>query len=248
MARAPFVNSLTGAPRHTAKHQGSKNSWWMHVGVAKIRTWQRIQRCWAQHTLATTNSLFLTWYTITIWSVFVGPIPTPMQGMIDLFFRQASLYAHHVTMSSTLGGQLYNIPLTEWLYGRKFCPGLHLCISNITDDMSTVKMTAFTISQLRWLYRHFGLREFVLAHHETELQIGTGNWFEGHERCYCIDPEELFLFSLTRCKTGMTTKKIMDMFFGGDYNQWSYGFCWFMLYLDLCYCIALTLRSCSSSL
>jgi hypothetical protein len=25
------------------------------------------------------------------------------------------------------------------------------------------------------------------------------------------------------------------MFFGGDYNQWSYRFRWFMLYLDLCY-------------
>jgi hypothetical protein len=25
------------------------------------------------------------------------------------------------------------------------------------------------------------------------------------------------------------------MFFGGDYNQWSFRCCWFMLYLDLCY-------------
>jgi hypothetical protein len=162
MARSPFVNSLTGAPRHAAKRQRSKNSRWMHLGAAEIGTWQRIQRCWAQHTLATTNSLFLAWYAITIRSVFVGPIPAPMQRMIDLFFLQASLFAHHVMMWITLDGQLNDIPLTEWLYRRKFCPRLHLCISNIADDMSAIKMTAFTISQLRRLYRHFGLSELAL--------------------------------------------------------------------------------------
>jgi hypothetical protein len=98
MARAPFVNSLTGAPRRAVKSQRSKNSWWMHLGAAEIGTWQRIQRCWAQYTLATTNSLFLAWYAITIRSVFVGPIPAPIQRMIDLFFCQASLFSHHVTM------------------------------------------------------------------------------------------------------------------------------------------------------
>jgi hypothetical protein len=33
-----------------------------------------------------------------------------------------------------------------------------------------------------------------------------------------IKPEELFLFSLAKCKTGMTYEKIADMFFGGDYS------------------------------
>ncbi len=106
MGRYPFLNSLTGAPRRAAKRQRSKNSRWMHLGVAGIGTRQRIQHCWAQHTLATTNSLFLAWYTITIRSVFIGPIPALMQQMIDLLFCQASLYAHHVTMWSTLDGQL----------------------------------------------------------------------------------------------------------------------------------------------
>jgi len=99
--------------------------------------------------------------------------------------------------------------------------------------MSAVKMTGFNISQLRRLYHHFGLREFVHAHNETVLRTGTGHWSNGLEKCYRIHPEELFLFSLTEGKTGMTNDKIVDIFFGGDYNRWSYGFCWFMLYLDL---------------
>jgi hypothetical protein len=92
-----------------------------------------------------------------------------MQQMIDLLFCQASLYAHHVTMWSTLDGQVYDIPLTKWLYRREFFPRLHLRISNHVDDMSAVKMTAFNVSQLHQLYEHFGLREFVSAHNEMEL-------------------------------------------------------------------------------
>ena len=99
-----------------------------------------------------------------------------------------------------------------------------------------MKMTAFNVSQLCRLYYHVCLREFVLAHNETELRIGTGHWSDGREKCYRIEPEELFLSSLTKCKTGMANEKIADMFFGGDNNQWSYRFHWFMLYLDLCYC------------
>ena len=148
----------------------------------------------------------------TLRTVFFGPIPAPMQQMIDLIFCQASLYAHHVTMWSTLDGQLYDIPLTEWLYKREYRPRLHLQIGDLTDDMSAVKMTGFNVSQLRRLYHHFGLREFVQAHNETVLRIGTGHWSNGLEKCYRIHPEELFLFSLTKCKTGMTNERIIDMF------------------------------------
>jgi hypothetical protein len=138
-------------------------------------------------------------------------------------------------MWSTLDGQLYDIPLTEWLYKREYRPRLHLHIGDLADDMSAVKMTGFNVSQLRRLYHHFGLREFVQAHNETVLRIGTGHWSNGLEKCYRIHPEELFLFSLTKCKTGMTNERIIDMFFGGDYARWSHGFRWFMLYLDLRY-------------
>ena len=118
MTRNPFTNTLTGAPRRASKRQRSKNSRWMHLGAAEIGSRQKIQRCWARHTLATTNSLFLAGYALTLCTVFFGPIPAPMQLMIDLIFCQVSLYAHHVTMWSTLDGQLYDIPLTEWLYKR----------------------------------------------------------------------------------------------------------------------------------
>ena len=54
----------------------------------------------------------------------------------------------------------------------------------------------------------------------------------GAEKCYRIDPEELFLYSLTRLKTGMSQEMIVDHYFGGDYSRWSYRHCWMMLYLN----------------
>ncbi len=76
--------------------------------------------------------------------------------------------------------------------------------------MTAVKMTIFKISQLQQLFHLFGLREFVNAHNETDLLIGTGHWRNGRECCYCTHPEELFLFSLAKCKTGMTTDNLID--------------------------------------
>ncbi len=62
-----------------------------------------------------------------------------------------------------------------------------------------VKMTGFLIAQLRTLYGHFGLCNFVHVHHKTELLIGTNTFHPvtGKDNCYRIDPEELHLYSLS---------------------------------------------------
>ena len=98
-------------------------------------------------------------------------------------------------------------------------------------------MTGYSIAQLRILYRHFGLTDFVAAHQETDLLIGTNHFdsVTGAEKCYRIDPEELFLYTLTRIKTGMTQEMIIDHYFGRDYACWSHGHRWLMLYLDARY-------------
>ncbi len=89
----------------------------------------------------------------------------------------------------------FDIPLTEYLYSREFRPQLHLRLGDLPDDRTSVKMTGYSIAQLRILYKHFGLRDFVTAHQETDLLIGTNHFdaVTGAEKCYRIDPEELFL-------------------------------------------------------
>jgi hypothetical protein len=209
----------------------------MHLGAKEVMTRKILQGCWAQHSASAMNSFFLAGYAVAVQATFAGPIPVALQQMIDYLFARASFYAQLVTRWNLIDEYLFDIPLTEYLYRREFRPRLHLRIGDLPDDRTAMKMTGFTIAHLRSLYEHFGLRDFVHAHHETELLIGTNTFHpsNGSENCYRFDPEELLLYSLTRIKTGMTQEMIIDHYFGGDYTRWSYGHRWMMLYLDMRY-------------
>ena len=69
---------------------------------------------------------------------------------------------------------------------------------------------------------------------DTDIRIHTGHFSQetGAPKCYVIDPEELFLFTLTKVKTGKTNEQVCDDYFGGDYTHWEIGYRWFILYLD----------------
>ncbi len=138
-----------------------------------------------------------------------------MQQMIDHLLARAGFYAQQVTRWNLMDEYLFDIPLTKFLYSREYRSRLHLHLGNLQDDRTALKMTGFTISQLRKLYQQFGLYDFVHAHHDTELLVGTDNFDAGTgvEKCYHIDPEELLLYSLTRIKTGMTQEAIINHYF-----------------------------------
>ena len=226
-----------GAPRCASKQWRTKKLQWMHLGAQEVVTRQILQQFWAQHSVSATNSFFLAGYTVALRASFVGPIPVAMQQMIDYLFARASFYAQEVTRLNLMDKYLFDIPLAEYLYHREYRPRLHLRLGDLPDDRTAIKMTGFNISQLSKLFQLFGLRDFVHAHHETVLLIGTGHFDvnTGAEKCYRIDPEELLLYSLTRIKTGMTQEAIIDNYFGGDYARWTHGHRWLMLYLDMRY-------------
>jgi hypothetical protein len=121
MVRHAYRGRLTNAPRHAAKCQRATNSWWMHLGAAKIGTQCKIQRCWAAHTVAATNSLLLAGHALGLCAVLVGPLPAAMQQITDYLLRQAAVFVQHVMQWTLLDELLYNIPLTKWLYRRDFC-------------------------------------------------------------------------------------------------------------------------------
>ncbi len=155
-----------------------------------------MEQFWAQHSVLATNSFFLAGYAVALRASFVGPIPVAMQQMIDYLFAQSGLYAQEVMQLNLMDEYLFDIPLAEYLYHREYRPRLHLHLGDLPDDRTAIKMTGFNISQLSELFQLFGLRDFVHAHHETELLIGTGHFDvdTGAEKCYRIDPEELLLY------------------------------------------------------
>ncbi len=99
-----------------------------------------------------------------------------MQQMIDYLVARAGHYSQQATQWNLFGEHHFGIPLAKYLYSREYRPQLHLRLGDIPNDMTSVKMTGYSIAQLRILYRHFGLQDFVNAHQETELLVGTNNF------------------------------------------------------------------------
>ena len=73
------------------------------------------------HLLAT-NSYFLVGYAIALTLNFVGLIPAAMQQMIDYLLAQAGHYSQKVMQWNLMDEYLFDIPLVEYLYRRKYHP------------------------------------------------------------------------------------------------------------------------------
>lgn len=87
------------------------------------------------------------------------------------------------------------------------------------------KNTAFTRAQLHEIYDEFSLDEETV---DGYLRVHTG-----HGNCaFCFHPEEVFLFMLTKFRTGWTNRDLCDHIFGGSATRWSYGYPAILTHLD----------------
>jgi hypothetical protein len=100
---------------------------------------------------------------------------------------------------------------------------------NIWFDSWTSKECFFYMSfrknQLLWIYRQFGLAQLAAQNHRSILV------FMGF-RYYHFNPEELFLFMMTRCKLGNANTALCKLIFGGNASWWSFKYLWILKYLD----------------
>jgi hypothetical protein len=88
--------------------------------------------------------------------------------------------------------------------------------------------TGFKQGQLYEIYRLFGLEDVA----NEEPHIGYIAVPNGQGKYHRFPPEELFLFFLTRMRTGMEKKRLCNLIFGGSASRWSHGWNWIMKYLD----------------
>jgi hypothetical protein len=100
---------------------------------------------------------------------------------------------------------------------------------NIRFDSWTCKecffYTSFRKNQLLRIYHQFGLAQLAAQNHGSIL-VFTGF------RYYHFDPEELFLFMMTKCKLGYANIALCKLIFGGSATRWSFGYPWIIKYLD----------------
>ena len=91
-------------------------------------------------------------------------------------------------------------------------------------DPEAHKMPHYYHDQLVRLYCLFDLDGFLLSIGKTHIPLYTGHMVGNMNTRYLIDPQELFLFTLTKIATGRTNQLLVDEQFGGDYARWSHGY------------------------
>jgi hypothetical protein len=109
-------------------------------------------------------------------------------------------------------------------------PPQHIRFSSWSDQECYDK-TNFTKDQLVRIYRCFVLAEIARISGGS-IRVPTGHTNQrGVQCCYLFHPEELFLYTMMRMKTGDDHTQ-MCYVFGGSIKKWSYAWHWIMVYLD----------------
>jgi hypothetical protein len=228
MARAPKRRALTGCRRRKPKRQATPNERWLHLGAHQAGQMRTIQTV-----MATTSLFCMSLNQLRMLILTAGTVVTAQAD--DLAVLDAAFDSASVTLIAFLGllrathvadAVLFDIPFHEEAAPQQYTSSKNLRLADLNEIQALLKMMHFSQSQLRHLYAHF----FDL----TALALGVGmtiSIFTGHTY-YRIHLEEMFLFTLTKLASGMSNHMIVDTYFGGDYNRWTYGYPWVLLYLD----------------
>jgi hypothetical protein len=131
---------------------------------------------------------------------------------------------------------LLDIPFHGEAVPQQFSRPKNLHLADL-KNVQALKMTHFNQGQLCQLCAHFGLAALAEGM-GTKIAIFTGHTY------YQIHPEEVFLFTMTKLASGLSNHMIVNTYFGGDYNRWSYGYPWMLCYLDMGIGILSGIRAC----
>mmetsp|Transcript_21584 Transcript_21584/g.33391 ORF Transcript_21584/g.33391 Transcript_21584/m.33391 type:complete len:504 (+) Transcript_21584:121-1632(+) len=103
---------------------------------------------------------------------------------------------------------------------------------NSWDDHTCYIKTTFDKNKLLRIYRCFVLED-IAAQNNGYIRIPTGYLNQRGVPCvYNFHPEELFLYFMTRMKTGNDHTQMCDDIFGGSEKRWSLAWRWILFYLD----------------
>ena len=93
------------------------------------------------------------------------------------------------------------------------------------SNRETYDFTSFTKNQLLRIYHNFGLAQLA-AQNNGFIRV------QNRRTVTLFHPEELFLFFMSKCKTGDTNKRLCKTVFGRHASCWSRGYPWILRYLD----------------
>ena len=234
MGKAPKCNALTGCIRRGVKRDHSANRRALHLSIKEVGLRDLPQRTMlfsgvmAQITL---HQLSLVAVLRYLPLNFARQYPTIAAASPIIDFLTKFLAAKHVIYCEQflklfeLDQELYDIPLDV----EAAFPSIRIPRQDVRIDSWTLqecyKNTAFTHAQLHEIYNEFELHEACVDGH-LRVHTGHGN------HAYCFHPEEIFLFMLTKCRTGWSNLDLSDHIFGGTATRWSFGYPAILTHLD----------------
>eukprot|EP00563_Minutocellus_polymorphus_P021368 CAMPEP_0197715424 /NCGR_PEP_ID=MMETSP1434-20131217/589_1 /TAXON_ID=265543 /ORGANISM="Minutocellus polymorphus, Strain CCMP3303" /LENGTH=291 /DNA_ID=CAMNT_0043299521 /DNA_START=154 /DNA_END=1025 /DNA_ORIENTATION=+ len=126
-------------------------------------------------------------------------------------------YLHRAGLMEQLDMALYDIPpeeIEEEVYVK---PIAYRTIDSLQDDRVARDLTRFTKDELREMYEISGIPDVV------RMECAAHYVFGG---------EELFLFALAKIALGQPNVYLCDHVFGGEPDRWSYGYPWFLRFMN----------------
>lgn len=237
MAKLSKRRQLTGCLRRGPKRNHSSYRRAMHLSHADVGYRHYLQRCIVRSGNAVCSAL-LAISPLVILSVLahntnvVNPaVPNAALAFNYLLSIQHLKYAVNQTRFARwflLDFKYHDIPPEEEADHMPTRMPRQNIIFNSWTNQECYDFTSFTKPQLLRIYNQFGLDQLA-AHNNGFIRVFTGHEF------HRFHPEEIFLFMMTKCKTGHSNKELCDLIFGGHASRWSYGYPWILEYLDIRY-------------
>lgn len=238
MTRQPSRRLLNGRRRRRAIRETHNVSRWMHLHHSEVSLRRRIQTSWIKNALQAQLMLTFLPQLITL-KLLVLSNAAHLQNAntdiaIDLLLQLINIecfnYQTFARAFFSIDHLIYDITPDEEARNLQFSPCRNIRFDS-WDDQKCLNYTSFRKDDLLRIYKLFDLEN--QCDQNGFIRVATGGVNQNNMPCcYRFNPEELFLFYMTRFKKGLTVVNMTNDIFGGDHNRWYYGWPWMLRYLD----------------
>ena len=207
MPVAPKRRTRTGLRRRGAKRNKTRHHRHMHLSHAQVGFMALLQtRCFFYGATSLVNIMFLP-HLIILYNYARDNIEDEAMGtaVMSLLHINMAMFTNSVNNFNTceqLDHLLHDIPPDE-LEQIRIPPRQNIRFSSWSDQQCYDK-TNFTKDQLIRIYHCFNL-EYIAGLNENYgyIRVPTGHTNQYGAQCfYLFNPEELFLYTMMRMKTG----------------------------------------------
>ena len=236
MSRIPTHHTRTGHLRCGAKRNHNRDRRIMHLSHAQVGFMSALQhRCYLEGSNALIHVFIITQlllaYVYTMEDDGDNMNEPLIMALLHTSIAKLRRFVSNFNLCQNLDYVLHDIPPEEEEATIIYKPRQNVVFES-WSDWDCYHYTNFHKEQLARIFSCFGLLTMVDPL-TGKVKVPTGFYNQhGVACCYNFNPEELFLYVMTRMKTGNDHTQMCGDIFGGSPRRWSIAWRWVMKYLD----------------